>query len=145
MPTMLTSEKAVQEHRCVDCGADLSGCHGRTQRCASCAKKHLRQIQRQSRKRVREREKERREAKSVIDEPLSRCHYCGRDAEGRDYCVECVREGFDEVHKMFGFTNGWDRKVKPKVEVKDGNRGVLPGGNLGIYDDSNFMPRTIRN
>lgn len=143
MPTTKTSEKTVQEHKCVDCGADLSGRHHRTQRCASCAKKHLRQIQRQSRKRERQMEKVLRKAEAESGGPSSRCLYCGQESRGADYCRFCVREGFNEVHKMFGFTNGWDKKVKPKVEVKDGDRGVLPGGNRHVYDDSDFMPRKI--
>ena len=142
MPTALTSENPVREHRCVDCGADLSGRHHKTQRCPSCAKKHLRQIQRQSRKRRREKEKMSHNAAS--GGPSSRCLYCGHEARGEDYCRFCVQEGFNEVHKMFGITNGWDKKAKPKVEVKDGVRGVLPSGNRRVYEDSDFMPRAIR-
>lgn len=42
------------------------------------------------------------------------CLYCGRPAYGAEhYCAKCVKEGLDNLHRVTGRTNGWD-KPKPK-------------------------------
>lgn len=43
------------------------------------------------------------------------CPYCGVKTTG-EYCPRCVREGLDNVHRVTGRSNGWDRPkpVRPR-------------------------------
>lgn len=54
--------------------------------------------------------------KTTVERPKHHCPYCGKMTESL-YCRNCQIEGWSEVHKMFGSTNGWDKK---KVEKVDG-------------------------
>ena len=55
--------------------------------------------------------------KAKVERPKHHCPYCGRMTEGR-YCRNCQIEGWSEVHKMFGSTNGWDKREKEKGKRK---------------------------
>ena len=50
------------------------------------------------------------------------CPYCGKMTRTA-YCASCHFQGFDNVHQMFGTTNGWDRKAAKRVPVVSGWRG----------------------
>ena len=43
------------------------------------------------------------------------CPYCGRPVFGiEEYCRKCVSEGLDNLHRVTGRSNGWDRPAPPK-------------------------------
>ena len=44
------------------------------------------------------------------------CPYCGHTTRTA-YCASCHYQGFDNVHRMFGITNGWDRRKKQNLIV----------------------------
>ena len=122
--TMKTTEKTnqtVRPRKCLDCGADISSTHCHTLRCAKCHHVHNLALKRASRKRCA--------ASHKAQTSDRRCPYCGKPAR-RDstYCTRCLNEGFAEVHKMFGSTNGWDKKLRTRTRVPVGNRGVIPSG-----------------
>jgi len=52
------------------------------------------------------------------------CPFCGKPTR-RQYCYECTREGYDNIHRTTGRTNGWNtrRGDAPKVKVAGGWRG----------------------
>lgn len=133
----------LSEHKCLDCGADLSGTSARTLRCRKCAHKRNLMQQKIAHRKEREKVQALRGKSKCVGDCESRCLYCGKESFGRKYCTLCEQAGFNEVHKMYGITNGWDRKLKLKVRVVDGNRGVLPGGNRRVYDNSAFKPRAV--
>lgn len=57
---------------------------------------------------------------------LGRCRYCGREVDSAflDYCKSCVYEGFANVHKITGRTNGWDKKHRTGKRF-DRRRGTV--------------------
>lgn len=64
---------------------------------------------------------------------VTTCMYCGRPTRGSNhrYCTRCLSEGFSDLHRATGKTNGWDKKAKPKVYVESGWRGSpCIGGNI---------------
>ena len=63
-----------------------------------------------------------------------RCLYCGRFTKA-EYCGECVRNGYDQLHQFTGRSNGWDRPSKSgDVSAEDGWRGrpVAGGGRRDV-------------
>lgn len=61
--------------------------------------------------------------KHIGDDSAShKCPYCGSPTI-YFYCSDCTSARFDEVHRMFGITNGWDKKKHDRVEVVSGWRG----------------------
>lgn len=52
------------------------------------------------------------------------CPFCGKRVTqyGHKYCNECIREGFDVVHRFTGRSNGWDRVQKQNI-IRSGWRG----------------------
>lgn len=57
------------------------------------------------------------------------CPYCGRKTSANStYCTKCVKEGFDEVHKMFGKTNGWNQRPIRVTVIRNGWRGRAVSG-----------------
>jgi len=101
---------------CVECGAEFNRRLETTIRCPRCSK-------RLSKKKNREKKKAELEALKKL--PPKVCPFCGKKFHSRaeEYCRTCLEEGFNNVHKMFGSTNGWDRKARKPVEIKDGWRG----------------------
>lgn len=68
------------------------------------------------------------------DAELRRCAYCGAIliSQNGKYCTRCLLEGFCEIHKETGRTNGWDKKVRDVVKVSEpGWRGQKCFGGLG--------------
>ena len=59
--------------------------------------------------------------------PFVRCKYCGRPTK-RDFCPNCVSEGFDQVYLITGRSNGWNRVQTTKVKITDGWRGQPRAG-----------------
>lgn len=55
--------------------------------------------------------------KAKIERPKHHCPYCGKMTVGA-YCQHCQNEGWSEVHKMFGCTNGWDKSGEARARRK---------------------------
>lgn len=55
-----------------------------------------------------------------------RCKYCGSfHVTPSGYCKNCIRYGLDSLNRMFGSTDGWDKRLPKKREpVKTGWRGT---------------------
>lgn len=67
------------------------------------------------------------------------CPFCGKAVRNPKigYCRTCIKKGFDEVHKMFGTTNGWDKRPMRVMPVRNGWRGRrVSGGYAKIHHDS---------
>ncbi len=66
------------------------------------------------------------------------CKFCGKvhgvDVTG--FCIRCRAEGFDDVYRETGRSNGWDRKKTEKGPVEGGWRGRPMAGS--------FIRSTIR-
>lgn len=139
--------------KCDICGGELepwSGRGAKRKRCPACAKVLTGMV---SRLATRERYQgipntsERKaarfeEAKALArakiaaarEDPRNRCPYCGRLTKA-EYCGECVRNGYDQLHQFTGRSNGWDRQTKAAdVSAADGWRGrpVAGGGRRDV-------------
>lgn len=57
---------------------------------------------------------------------LPRCKYCGSyHVRPSGYCRNCIMYGLDSLNKMFGSTDGWDKRLPKKREpIKTGWRGT---------------------
>lgn len=54
------------------------------------------------------------------------CKFCGRTTKSAayEYCMSCIRDGFANVHKLTGRTNGWDKKHRTGKRF-DRRRGIV--------------------
>ena len=119
---MMRKPQVFPARKCVDCDTEFTPKSATSTRCPACQKKHRRQYNKMWRK------------NGVVcdnNAPRVPCGYCGKPSvPGRMYCHQCLREGFANVHKMFGLDNGWKDRQKVKPRVVGGVRGRLPVGNL---------------
>lgn len=121
-------EEQAFNAKCIDCGVEFFAKKKSSVRCPSCQKKREKELRKKSKAASRERKMIARTTKFIPkgdqDESL-RCPYCGAYTDDGDYCDECIEQGFNELHKMFGSTNGWDKppKTHQKVEIEPGWRG----------------------
>ena len=79
------------------------------------------------------------EAKKPDKKPPKPCKFCGKMTTQGDFCRNCQSEGFDNVYRFTGHSNGWDKKfTKAKIEFGWRGRacvgfGTLAGRNSGNY------------
>ena len=111
-----------REKTCKGCGKAFVPKSGRQERCPDCAKARIKEQQAMHYERKRAAKLERIRAKSDRIREKHPCPYCGHMTK-RDYCASCHFQGFDNVHRMFGITNGWNRKAAKRVPVQSGWRG----------------------
>lgn len=122
-----------KETKCPKCGKAYLMKSGAAKLCPDCAKARIKAQQAMYYERKRAAKLERIRAKSdricEKNHPSNPetgkkhpCPYCGHMTK-RVYCASCHFQGFDNVHRMFGITNGWDRKAAKRVPVVSGWRG----------------------
>lgn len=120
---------------CYVCGAefDTNGpCAYRCRKCATEAKRKLQNARNARRKAQRE-----AAANPIVEVRIPavkehRCKFCGKKIWKSGYCIACENDGFAEVNRMFGKTNGWDRKPRVTVDIVPGWRGrKVCGGMAG--------------
>lgn len=146
----------IPKKTCPDCGVTFDPRTPASKRCPSCQAtyaerlKARRAAERKADKMAKIRakcdrindKKERAAAEAAQQEtvPQHPCPYCGH-MTNHPYCNSCHREGFDNVHRMFGYTNGWDSKPRKRVKIASGWRGHGVGGNIcRCCDVSCFNP-----
>lgn len=114
---------------CIDCGAEVHAYRSTTQRCPKCQALREKMQRREGKKRARLRKKAEKTSESA---PRTVCPYCGKPTPNEVYCDLCLEQGFDNLHKEFGMTNGWDKPKKQKIPLVPGNRGFIPSGAVNI-------------
>lgn len=122
-----------KETKCPKCGNAYLMKSGAAKLCPDCAKARIKAQQagyyarRQAEKMAKIRAKsDRIREKNHPSNPETGekhpCPYCGHMTKSV-YCASCNYQGFDNVHLMFGITNGLDRKTKKREPVVFGWRG----------------------
>ena len=115
---------------CPDCGQTFAPTSGNKTRCDACAKKRIKAkqaeyyVHRQAAKLAKilaksDRIREKNHPSNPDTGKKHPCPYCGKMTRTA-YCASCHFQGFDNVHQMFGTTNGWDRKAAKRVPVVSG-------------------------
>lgn len=120
--------------KCVDCGAEIMRRSAVVKRCVACQTK--RNEAKRAEYRVRQHEEKLAKIRAKSDRIREKnhpsnpdtgtnhpCPYCGKVTRTR-YCKCCHSQGFDNVHIVFGTTNGWDRKAAKRVPIVSGWRGT---------------------
>jgi len=125
----------VRLHECKfrDCGKVFQPRSSAQKRCPDCQAKHAEQVKAAAKERARDAKLAKIRAKcdrindanaeavALAEGKAHECPFCGKITKTA-YCEYCHRQGFDNVHKMFGTTNGWDRRKKQN-KIVSGWRG----------------------
>lgn len=72
------------------------------------------------------------------EKKLTHCKFCGKLTTIGDFCRNCKNEGFDNVFRLTGRSNGWDRVKRKRISVVSGWRGqhcvgTFSGRNWATY------------
>ena len=115
--------------KCVDCGEDFVRTRSTSLRCPKCQQERIHALRKASKKRCRVKANAAKAKAAAIGKV---CPYCGKPTPNEVYCDLCIEQGYDNLHKEFGMTNGWDKPKKQKIPLVPGNRGFIPSGAVNI-------------
>ena len=115
--------------KCVDCGEEFVRTRATSLRCPKCQQERIHALRKASKKRCRVKANAAKAKAAAIGKV---CPYCGKPTPNEVYCDLCIEQGFDNLHKELGITNGWDKPKKQKIPLVPGNRGFIPTGAINI-------------